>query len=135
MERRRLAGMKPASLSHHRKIKKFKKFLKNEKEPQGQQLANLVFEDLAQKTRNRVIVVRKFYRGSLLQRMGWHAESRFGLLVSPIAWRLGVLAVGSSLLNRQDAKDAKIGFMVHESHVFMSGRVNGNHNRDGCATF
>jgi len=74
MERRRLAGMKPASLSHHRKIKKFKKFLKNEKEPQGQQLANLVFEDLAQKTRNRVIVVRKFYRGSLLQRMGWHAN-------------------------------------------------------------
>ncbi len=33
MERRRLAGMKPASLSHHRKIKKFKKFLKNEKDP------------------------------------------------------------------------------------------------------
>ena len=28
MERRRLAGMKPASLSHYRKIKKFKKFLK-----------------------------------------------------------------------------------------------------------
>jgi len=36
MERRRLAGMKPASLSHHRKIKKFKKILKNEKAPQDQ---------------------------------------------------------------------------------------------------
>ncbi len=36
MERRRLAGMKSASLSHHRKIKKFKKILKNEKAPQGQ---------------------------------------------------------------------------------------------------
>jgi hypothetical protein len=36
MERRRLAGMKPASLSHHRKLKKFKKFLKNEKGPQSQ---------------------------------------------------------------------------------------------------
>jgi hypothetical protein len=28
MERRRLVGMKSASLSHYRKIKKFKKFLK-----------------------------------------------------------------------------------------------------------
>jgi len=37
MERRRLAGMKPASLFHHRKIKKF---LKNEKEIQGQQLVH-----------------------------------------------------------------------------------------------
>jgi hypothetical protein len=36
MERRRLAGMKPASLSHHRKVKKFKKILKYEKEIQGQ---------------------------------------------------------------------------------------------------
>ncbi|NMA19597.1 MAG: hypothetical protein GX927_03370 [Lentisphaerae bacterium] len=36
MERRRLAGMKTASPSHHRKIKKFKKILKNEKEIQGQ---------------------------------------------------------------------------------------------------
>ena len=36
MERRRLAGMKPASRFHHRKIKKFKKILKNEKEIQGQ---------------------------------------------------------------------------------------------------
>jgi hypothetical protein len=59
MERRRLAGMKPDFLFHHRKIKKFKNLLKNEKEPQDQQLANLVFEDLAQKRRNRVIVVRK----------------------------------------------------------------------------
>jgi hypothetical protein len=31
MERRRLAGMKPASLFHHRKIKKFKKISKMRK--------------------------------------------------------------------------------------------------------
>jgi hypothetical protein len=61
MERRRLAGMKPASLSHHRKIKKFKKFLKNEKELQGQQLANLFFGNLSQKTKSRVIVARTVY--------------------------------------------------------------------------
>jgi hypothetical protein len=60
MERRRLAGMKPASLFHHRKIKKFKKTLKNEKGLQGQQLAHLFFENLSQKTRFWVIVVRKF---------------------------------------------------------------------------
>ena len=60
MERRRLAGMKPAFLFHHRKIKKFKKNLKNEKGFQGQQLAHLVFENLSQKTRFCVIVVRIF---------------------------------------------------------------------------
>ena len=65
MERRRLAGMKPASLSHHRKLKKFKNFLKNEKGFQGQQLAHLVFENLSQKTRFWG-VVRKFFYGLLL---------------------------------------------------------------------
>jgi prepilin-type N-terminal cleavage/methylation domain-containing protein/prepilin-type processing-associated H-X9-DG protein len=43
MERRRLAGMKPVSLSHHRKIKKFKKIIKNEKELQGQKLVRRFF--------------------------------------------------------------------------------------------
>ena len=41
--------------------------------------------------------------------MSLHVELRSGLLISPNAWR--PLAVGSSLLNRQDAKDAKVGFM------------------------
>ena len=66
MERRRLAGMKPASLFHHRKLKKFKKFLKNEKELQGQQLANPVSENLSEKTRSRVIVARNFFSEGLL---------------------------------------------------------------------
>ena len=59
MERRRLAGMKAASLSHHRKIKTFKKIFKNEKEIQGQQLVHLVFENLLQKRRSWAIVARK----------------------------------------------------------------------------
>jgi hypothetical protein len=59
MERRRLAGMKPASLFYHRKIKKFKKNLKNEKGFQDQQLAHLVFENLSQKRRFWAIVARK----------------------------------------------------------------------------
>jgi hypothetical protein len=67
MERRRLAGMKPASLFHHRKIKKFKKILKNEKGFQGQQLAHLVFENLSQKRRFWVIEARTFFR------VGWCA--------------------------------------------------------------
>jgi hypothetical protein len=61
MERRRLAGMKPASLFHHRKIKKFKKNLKNEKELQGQQLAHRVFENLLQKRRSWAIVVQNYH--------------------------------------------------------------------------
>jgi hypothetical protein len=40
------AGGSPAFLFHHRKIKKFKKILKNAKELQVQQLAYLFFENL-----------------------------------------------------------------------------------------
>mgnify|MGYP007058201605 CR=1 FL=1 len=76
MERRRLAGMKSASLFHHRKIKKFKKILKNEKGFQGQQLAHLFFENLLQKRRSWAIVARKFFIGLLLRRMGWHAVKK-----------------------------------------------------------
>jgi hypothetical protein len=60
MERRRLAGMKPAFLFHHRKIKKFKNFLKNEKELQGQKLVHRFFGNPSQKTRSRVIVRKVF---------------------------------------------------------------------------
>ena len=45
MERRRLAGRKPAALSHHRKLKKFKSFLKNEKGFQVQKLVYRVPEN------------------------------------------------------------------------------------------
>jgi len=47
------------SISHQRKIKNLKKILKNAKEHQSQQLANLVFENLSQKRRSWAIVARK----------------------------------------------------------------------------
>jgi hypothetical protein len=58
------------SISQHRKIKKFKMILKNEKELQGQQLANLILK-IFHKKEDFGRVARKILKGRQPSRLRW----------------------------------------------------------------